>query len=164
MNKIIDNPYPTRKSPRAKFHDYSGGEYFITICTAARRHHFGEIRNGEMLLSRTGRYCHQQLENVSAHYPYAEIPLFVVMPNHIHAIVVIHASDAPMPASRYALSVVVGGIKRAVTLFARKERLAFGWQSRFHDHIIRGIHDGNNIANYIQNNVAQWSDDCFNQR
>lgn len=162
--------HDVRKSPRATFHDYSGGHYFITVCTADKRHYFGEIKHGEMLLNTIGEFCQQQLETVSLHYPYASIPLFVVMPNHIHAIICIEATDVRqqrmhepyIPTKRSALSVVVGGIKREVTMFARRNNLDFAWQGRYHDHIIRGSHDGNHIAEYIQNNVARWTQDCFN--
>jgi len=76
-------------SARAKWHDYNGGEYFITICTAGREHYFGEIRDGIMILNVLGKYTVDNLERINQHYPYCVVPLFVVMPNHIHAIVVI---------------------------------------------------------------------------
>ena len=164
--------FPQRKSPRAEFHNYSGGSYFVTICTRNRAHFFGEIHNGEMHLSHIGEYCKQELENVTVHYPYAEIPLYVVMPNHIHAIICIDG-DSPasadsirthepcVPTVRSALSVVVGGLKRAVTMYARRNNIEFGWQGRYHDHIIRGNRDGNMISEYIENNVVRWANDCF---
>ena len=77
------------KSARASWHDYNGGAYFITICTKNRVHYFGENIDGEMVLSEIGEYCAEQFRNVSSHYPYAIIPLFVILPNHIHAIVII---------------------------------------------------------------------------
>lgn len=40
---------PQRKNIRAEFHDYSGGEYFITICTKNKAHYFGKIKNGQMI-------------------------------------------------------------------------------------------------------------------
>ena len=76
-------------SARAQWHDYNGGEYFVTICTEHRKHYFGEIRNDEMILSDIGKYAVENLEQITEHYPYCEIPLFVVMPNHIHAIVIV---------------------------------------------------------------------------
>ena len=168
---------PDRKPVRASFHDYSGGDYFVTICTEGRCHFFGEISDGEMCLSEIGRYCKQQLSDLSAHYPYASVPLYVVMPNHIHAIISIDAGrtndtceptqssgrthEPCVPTVRSILSVVVGGLKRAVTMFARRNNIEFGWQSRFHDHVIRGTVDGNKINDYIENNVARWAYDCY---
>ncbi len=179
--------HPQRKSPRAEFHDYSGGSYFVTVCTQNKTHYFWEIHNEKMHLSPIGEYCTQQLENVSAHYPYAEIPLYVVMPNHIHAIIRIddnepvsadsHRTHGPcvdgsdklrthgpcVPTQRTALSVVIGGLKRAVTMFAQRNNIEFRWQGRYHDHIIRGTRDGNLISEYIENNVARWASDCFQE-
>ncbi len=161
-----------RKSPRAEFHNYSGGDYFVTICTREKAHFFGTIHNGEMHLSKIGEYCKQQLEEITIHYSYATTPLFVVMPNHVHAIICVNNNSLPhndgkrthgscVPTERTALSVIIGGLKRAVTMYARRNNVDFGWQSRYHDHIIRGTHDGNKIADYIKNNVARWASDCF---
>ena len=77
------------QTARAVWHDYDGGAYFVTICTAGRAYYFGEIRNGEMILSGIGKIAEAVFTNVSEYYPYAEIPLFVIMPNHVHAIVFI---------------------------------------------------------------------------
>lgn len=156
-----------RKNIRARFHDYSGGTYFITICTADKKHYFGEIHDGEMHFSKLGKYADNELLSISDHYPYAEVVHHVVMPNHIHAVVQIiseHTADAPrcIPTIRTALGVVVGGYKQAVTRFARRNNIEFDWQKRFHDHIVRGTKDGNMISGYISNNVSQWDTDCFN--
>ena len=92
-------------SARANWHDYNGGVYFVTICTKNREHYFGEIthccrdvaRNvstePQMQLSQIGQYAYDQFMNVKSHYPYAEIPLFVIMPDHIHAIVTIDGEN-----------------------------------------------------------------------
>ena len=77
------------QTARAVWHDYDSGAYFVTICTAGRAYYFGEIRNGEMILSGIGKIAEAVFTNVSEYYPYAEIPLFVIMPNHVHAIVFI---------------------------------------------------------------------------
>lgn len=157
---------PQRKSPRAEFHNYSGGDYFVTICTCEKQHYFGKIHDNEMHYTLIGEYCKRQLEDISKHYTYVEIPLFVVMPNHLHAIICIlpqtRTHEPCVPTERSALSVVIGGFKRAVTMFARRNDIEFGWQSRYHDHIIRGRNDGKKIAEYIENNVARWGIDCYN--
>jgi len=158
------NANPTRKSPRAKFHDYSGGEYFITICTEDKAHFFGEIINNEITLSEIGQIAYRQLDTLHTHYQYIEVPLFVVMPNHVHAIIVIQEpsdGQGQMPLSRTALSVVVGGYKQAVTMYARRNNIEFSWQNRYHDHIIRNSAEKNKIAEYIENNVGRWQEDCF---
>ena len=155
--------YNDRKSPRAFFHDYKAGVYFITICTKDKRHYFGKVQDGIMHLSPIGEFCQQQWERVSEHYPYATVPLFVVMPNHVHAIVLINQETecAIQKTDRETLAIVIGGIKREVTMFARKRKIAFDWQSRYYDRIIRNMREGNNIANYIENNVARWDSDEY---
>lgn len=78
-------------SARAEWHDYSGGIYFVTICTHNREHYFGEVADGEMRLSEIGKYVDSQFQNIHCHYSHVQIPLWVVMPNHVHCIVVIEA-------------------------------------------------------------------------
>lgn len=75
---------------RVAWHDYKGGAYFVTICTAKRTHDFGEISNGQMSLSPVGICAQECAQNISVHFPHVDVPLFVVMPNHIHLIVIIH--------------------------------------------------------------------------
>ena len=176
-----------KQSARAMWHDYDGGLYFVTICTKDRVHYFGEISENEMHLTEVGQYVVEQIRNVQVHYNYAKIPLWVVMPNHLHAIVIIDGDNIPykrrvvktldgsMVESRRAttlqqrgianmqgwLSVVVGGIKSAVAKFANERRIPFVWQTRFHDHIVRDICEMNQIADYIENNVQKWEMDKF---
>ena len=159
QNMDNNKKLPQRKSPRANFHDYSGGMYFVTICTHNKKHYFGEIID-DIKLNPIGEYCKYELENLHTHYSSVVVPLFVIMPNHIHAIICI---DKPLKefSKRTTLSVVVGGFKRAITLFAKKNKITFAWQTRYHDHIIRNLHDQNIIADYIENNVARWASDCF---
>ncbi|MEE1260044.1 MAG: transposase [Paludibacteraceae bacterium] len=81
-------------SARANWHNYNGGVYFVTICTKNREHYLGEICPGpQMQLSPIGQYVYNQFINVKTHYPYAKIPLFVIMPDHIHAIVTIDGEN-----------------------------------------------------------------------
>jgi putative transposase len=60
------------------------------------------------------------------------------------------------------LSSIIGSYKSAVTKHANRLGIPFGWQSRFYDHIIREDAEFLRIADYIENNVANWSDDKFN--
>ena len=82
-------PFPVRHTPRANWHKYNGAEYFVTICTGGREHYFGEVYNGQTQLTAVGKCLRAQIENVQNHYPYTAIPLYVIMPNHTHLIVVI---------------------------------------------------------------------------
>lgn len=76
-------------SSRASWHDYNGGVYFITICTAGKEHYFGRIDQGKMLLNTLGEQLNTIIIENQTHNKYAEIPLFQIMPNHLHLIVFI---------------------------------------------------------------------------
>ena len=161
------NGYPERKSPRADFHDYCGGTYFVTLCTREMKCYFGHIKNAEMFLTEIGMICEQKIAELATAYDYLEIPQYVVMPNHVHLIAYIdydkYFEKTGREPKRSILSFVIGNLKRDVTMYARMHYIDFGWQKRFHDHIIRGSFDGNNISRYIDNNVAAWETDCFYQ-
>ena len=174
---------------RALWHDYNAGEYFITICTQNREHYFGKIVDGQMIFTRIGQFADEQCRNVQIHYAYATIPLWVVMPNHIHAVVIIDNNKIPYEKRNVEmhrksvetfhetslqrepiqiatemqswLSVVVRQLKQSITRFAKNNGIPFAWQSRFYDHIIRNNDDRNAIADYIENNVVKWEYDKF---
>lgn len=178
----MNNP---RKSPRAPWIDYDAGLFFITICTKNHIHYFGKIADGCMRLSQTGEMVSYELSNPGIHHPEIEIPLFVVMPNHIHAIVGVNRlmrnanmeCDMPpdqrnpnpyMRANRDmarhvpTLSKYVASFKSVITKNARMTCKDFGWQTRYHDHLIRNSREGNIISQYIINNPLNWDKDCFN--
>jgi putative transposase len=68
--------------------DYgSNALYFITICTKNRKHFFGEIANGQMMLSEIGRLAEKYWHEIPEHFPFVILDEFVVMPNHIHGII-----------------------------------------------------------------------------
>ncbi len=87
------------ETARAWWHDYNGGAYFVTICTKNRDHYFGEIENGQMMLSVIGEHVSKCIEEIPNHNPYAIISKFTIMPNHLHLIVLISmpydGRDAP---------------------------------------------------------------------
>jgi REP element-mobilizing transposase RayT len=178
MADLYKNKYriPTA---RATWHDYNGGSYFVTMCTKNRECYFGHISNGEMGYSDLGQSAIYCLEQIPAHFPHVEIPVFIVMPNHIHAIIIINALDPNMvetqnfaslhnetkqkfgPQSKNLAS-VVRGFKIGVTKYANDQDFSFAWQPRFHDHIIRNHNEMDHIADYIENNIILWKEDCYN--
>ena len=105
-------------SARAAWHDYLGGAYFVTICTKGREFFLGKIEDEKMHLSEIGKYADEQFRDVSLYYPYAEIPSYVVMPNHIHAIVII---DDRHDACRDAIHRVSDSIHRVSELDDQEE-------------------------------------------
>ena len=82
-------PFPVRHTPRANWHKYNGAEYFVTICTSGREHYFGEVHDGQTRLTAVGEYTKQCIEKISEINQDVDVPLYVIMPNHIHLIVVI---------------------------------------------------------------------------
>lgn len=79
-----------RKSIRLKGYDYtSEGAYFITICTHDRKHFFGKVSNGEMILNEIGRIAFDYLNAISNHFSHIEMGEFIVMPNHVHFILIL---------------------------------------------------------------------------
>ncbi len=88
-------------SARAQWWDYERtGAYFITICTKNREPFFGEILDGKMNLSALGHFANSCWYEIPKHFPFVELGAFVVMPNHIHGIIIINkpdVNDSPMP-------------------------------------------------------------------
>lgn len=77
-------------SARLQNWDYGwNGAYFLTICTKNRECFFGEVIQGEMKLSEIGELARKYLLEIPERYEYAILDEFTVMPNHIHAIVII---------------------------------------------------------------------------
>lgn len=83
------NAAANRHQSRADWHDYCDGVYFVTICSADKKHIFGEITDGEMGLSELGLIAAYCLHEIPAHHPDAKIISHVVMPNHLHIIIAI---------------------------------------------------------------------------
>lgn len=161
--------------------DYgSNAAYFITICIANRAQDFGEITDGEMTLSPLGQSALDCWNEIPAHFPFVELGEFVVMPNHVHGIVVINkpvesgatvetqniASLRDGPKNRFGsqsqnLASIVRGYKIGVTKFARQNGIPFVWQARYHDHIIRNAGEYERIYQYILANPQKWEEDEF---
>ena len=171
------------ESARLKNWDYgSNGSYFITICTKKRKHYFGEIENKQMILSEMGKLAHQFWEEIPKHFPFVELGNFVVMPDHTHGILIIDKNGFNGLVCRDAINRVPtnqtttgGGItgnhnpmfhenisriirwyKGRCSFEIRRIHADFGWQSRFHDHIIRNDVSFNRIQNYIETNPENW--------
>ena len=88
-------PYnlPQRKSPRATWHDYNGANYFITICTKNHDLYFGDVVDGRMEFSEIGEWAYQCVEKIETINDNVFVPEFVVMPNHVHLIVIMDNTD-----------------------------------------------------------------------
>jgi putative transposase len=156
--------YPQRRSPRLRGYDYSQeGAYFVTICTYRRDHHFVVVTNVDTLLNDIGTIAAEHWSTIPTVFPQIECDAFVIMPNHVHGIIVINEPHAASN-KRHTLGVVIGNYKAAVTrqmnrkLGIRAPRL---WQDSFHDHIIRDERSLNHIRQYVLTNPAQWEADSL---
>ena len=93
MAKKYRNKYRI-KSIRLPNWDYGwNGSYFITICTQNRKHFFGEIVNSKMQLSEIGMFAEKYWYVIPQHFPFVKLGAFVVMPNHIHGIIIIKKTN-----------------------------------------------------------------------
>ncbi len=89
MSEKFKNKYRIA-STRLQTWDYGwNGAYFITICTQNRECFFGDIVDGNMRLSETGKIAHKFWIEIPDHFSFVKLGEFVVMPNHVHGIVII---------------------------------------------------------------------------
>ena len=104
----------------------------------------------------------EDLKAMENHFDRVRVDHCVVMPNHIHAIVVIGCDGENI--KNPSLEVVVGQYKSGVSRKIREIQPGFQiWQRSFHDHVIRNQADYMRIWNYIENNPVKWNEDCFYQ-
>lgn len=84
-------------SARLESWDYgANGAYFITICTDKMQHYFGEVLEREMQLNELGKLAHDLWKEITNQFPYVELGNFVIMPNHMHGILIINKSVSVM--------------------------------------------------------------------
>jgi len=172
-----------RKLNRLKGYNYSrDGWYFVTICAKNREHFFGKIVNGEMRLSKIGKTAEKFWQEITAHFPDVKLDEFIIMPNHIHGIIIIENNivgnknfcSLPNRNNNYcslrwqtkwarSLSSVIRGFKIGVKKWCGENDYEhFAWQKSFYDHIIRNEKSLNKIRNYIYNNPLKWELDRNN--
>jgi putative transposase len=172
-----------RRSIRLKGYDYTqAGAYFVTICTKDRACLFGDVADGVMRLNQMGHIVRQCWLAIPNHVPHVLLDEFVVMPNHVHGIIVImpthdvgatYASplqndDTPTrprgPQPRSVAS-IVGSFKSAAAKRINEQRGTPGapiWQRNYYEHIIRDDESLNLIRNYIADNPLRWQIDAEN--
>lgn len=175
---------PQRRSSRLPHYDYSHpGAYFITVRTYKKQLLFGDIVDGKMRLSSFGNIVSHCWQAIPMHFLNANLDRFVIMPNHLHGIIILQdnlrgaACCAPTKKTNVegnrqinkpacgSLSAIVRSFKSAVTKRINEVRKTPGapvWQRSFWDHIIRNEQDLNRIRQYILNNPLKWHLDRHN--
>lgn len=164
-----------RKPLRLREYDYSqSGYYFITICTQNRACLFGKIINDEMNLNEQGKIAQEEWHKTAMIRKNITLDVFIVMPNHIHGIIVIDdetrrgTARRALPNRRFGFSqsntipTIIGAYKSAVTKRINQMQ-GFSsrsvWQRNYYEHIIRNEKSLEEIRDYIIYNPLNWEKD-----
>ena len=174
----------TRRSVRLRGYDYrQPGAYFVTICSYQRIPLFGHVERGSMILNPLGNIVRDTWRTIPTLRPHVSLDEFVVMPNHLHAILLItdvgatdsvaladsvaptdepRSAKGPRPGS---LGAIIGQFKSVATKRIHRLRSTSGhpiWQRNYFEHIIRHDRALNRIRAYIHQNPARWHFDRYN--
>lgn len=155
----MDKELPSRKRNRLKHYDYSScGAYFITICTSDRRNFFWNGvgatigRPQDVDLSQYGKLVDEAINNIPSIYPALKLDHYVIMPDHIHLLLIIRADEYGRPMVAPTISRVVQQLKGYIT-----KRIGHSiWQKLFFDHVIRNRQDYEEHVKYICDNPVKW--------
>lgn len=126
-----------------------------------------EVKKGEeeiqIKLNDYGEIAQKQMLWLEEQYPYVIIHNFVIMPNHVHAIIEIDSELVGENQVKIkSLSELIGAYKTTSSKYIHQKGLTeFAWQRSFHDHIIRDTVAYENIYDYINTNPARWNSDTF---
>ncbi len=170
------------ESTRLQNYDYSAnGYYFVTICTYQKFCYFGDIVDAEMHFSQVGRIAQKNWQDIPNHFDGVYLDEYVIMPNHVHGIIVINRPDKPrrdvacyvstdncnvnktmskLSPNSGSLGAIIRSYKSSVTRWCRQNGDdIFRWQPRFYEYIIRNDKSLKNIRQYITNNPIKWTED-----
>ena len=174
---------PQRRSIRLREYDYSqSGAYFVTVCVSNRECLLGEVAGGAMLMNRYGLAAALALEWLKERYAYVDLDEWTVMPNHVHAIILIDNPDVGAvrepPAAGRGVGAVreppvkvkpLGGLVGAFKTVSRKKinqmRGTPGkmvWQRNYYEHVIRSENELDRVRDYICCNPLDWPSDPEN--
>jgi putative transposase len=163
-----------RRSLRLKDYNYAApGAYFVTICAKDRLSLFGDVIEGDMRLSDYGRIVDEEWKISAKIRREITSDAFVVMPNHIHGIILIEESNvgatggSPVRSGprQHSLASFLSGFKSATTKRINDLRQTSGvsvWQRNYYEHVIRNEDALHRIREYITNNPARWDFDREN--
>jgi REP element-mobilizing transposase RayT len=154
------------------------GNYFITICTGNREEYFGRIKNGKMIISPIGKIANELWNKLPNIFPNIILDEFIVMPDHMHGIIIIknnRSRNTPRrvptnnddgnpgqnlhPLIKYSISSIINHYKGSLKKWCNKNDYSFKWQARFHDRIIRDYIELYFVQKYISNNPMNWIKD-----
>lgn len=154
-----------RKKMRLKGYDYSQDNlYYVTICTHCHENCFGMIRDCKMELNECGQIADEQFKWMQKQYSYIKIPVWIIMPDHIHAIIEIDGGrvrsqpdPTEIPIKIKPLPELIGAYKTTTSKKIHQSGLKhFRWQRSYHDHIIRNSTEYSRIYSYIEDNPMNF--------
>ena len=169
-----------RRSIRLKGYDYSQpGAYYVTICVREGECLLGGVTDGAMVLSEAGQIVQRTWDGLPSRFPTVELDTFVIMPNHVHGIVVIvdepgggavtgqgaaregAASGAPTRTrgKRPTLGQIVRAFKSISAIQVNRCLGRSGsrlWQRNYYERIIRDENELHRARKYILGNPAKW--------
>jgi len=168
-----------RKLNRLKNFDYSSlGYYFVTICTKNRQEYFGNIIDDKMVLSKYGNIVQKYIFELPKRYKNIELDEFIIMPNHIHLIIIIKYTPIPvgtihelslrninnqLQRRNMLLCKIIGFLKMNSSKQIHQMGLnLFQWQRSYYDEIIRNEYSLYFISQYIRENPINWNEDKNN--
>ena len=158
-----------RRSIRLRGYDYSrSGAYYVTIATQDRRKVFGEADGATMHLTAAGEMIRDVLANLSQHVPGVGVDAFIVMPDHVHCIVVLDSSVVADTAEATSLPAAIGRFKSFTTHVYTKRVREEGWppfngrlwQRNYYERVIRSDVELEAVRTYIAQNPCHWSHDA----
>lgn len=156
---------PKRKHPRLDNYDYSSaGAYFVTICAQNRRCVLSRIvgrglapaEASDIEYTSFGKIAEQQLLSLKDRYAYLSVDQYVIMPNHIHVVLILE-SEAAGASPRPTITDIVCAYKSLTTRECKKNGFDGKlFQTSFYEHIIRGRENYEKIVKYIYENQVRW--------
>ena len=169
----VDPEKHHRRSVRLKDWNYSTPWwYYVTVCTHDRKCVLGKVVNDCVVLSESGRIAEDLWRRIPEHFAHVELDPMVVMPNHVHGIIILNEPrrggvTSPLRRTPPTLGQVVAYFKYQSTKAINAKRGTPGekfWQRSYYDHIIRDNADLFRIRKYISSNPLRWSVDEQNPR
>ena len=169
------NELPVRKHPRMKAYDYSEiGCYYVTICTQDKLPILSRVAVGRGLapadipvakieLTAIGKIVESQLLDLPSRFHCVGIGKYVIMPTHIHVIIII-SDDAAGASPRPTLMDIIRVFKSISTRGCNQQDNVMGrkiWQTSFYDRVIRSEDAYQRIWQYIDENPARWHQDEY---
>ena len=165
--KVYNPPVHHRRSIRLQAYDYSwAGWYYVTVCTRNHECSLGKGWAKGVVLSNLGRIVERSWGWLGQHFPNIDLDEYVIMPNHLHGIVIINdtcrggSRTAPTEIQSKPLGRLIGAFK---TISTKEINAALGrsgtpfWQRNYYEHVIRTDADLYRIRQYIADNPLQWT-------